>query len=319
MSFAQPIFLLALLLVPLAIVAYVRHERTRRAAAAAFAAPAVQASVVPSRPGWRRHVPLAAYALALTVLILALAKPQTTVAVPVERASIMLTTDFSGSMQATDVPPTRLAAARAAANRFLDEVPDAVRVGLVAFNQSARLLESPTVDRGAVRNAIDALRPSGGTATGEALAVAIGALAQQKDSDGTRVPSAIILLSDGASVRGRPPQELARRAKDLKIPIYTVTLGTPRGTIQVTRSDGTVETRPVPPDPRESREVAEISGGRAYTADTAQNLSDVYKALGSRIGYRDEKREVTAAFSGGALALLAGGALLSLAWFRRLV
>lgn len=319
MSFAQPIFLLALALVPLAIVAYLRHERTRRAAAAAFAAPAVQASVVPSRPGWRRHVPLAAYALALTVLILALAKPQTTVAVPVERASIMLTTDFSGSMQATDVPPTRLAAARAAANRFLDAVPDAVRVGLIAFNQSARLLESPTVDRGAVREAMGALRPSGGTATGEALAVAIGALAQQKDTDGTRVPSAIILLSDGVSVRGRPPQELARRAKDLKIPIYTVTLGTPSGTIRVTRSDGTVETRGVPPDPAESREVAQISGGRAYSADTAKNLSDVYKALGSRIGYRDEKREVTAAFSGGALALLAGGALLSLAWFRRLV
>lgn len=319
MSFAQPLFLLALLLLPLAVLAYLAHERNRRAAAAAFAAPAVQASVVPRTPGWRRHAPLAAYALALAVLILALAKPQRTVAVPVERASIMLTTDFSGSMQATDVPPTRLAAARAAADRFLEEVPAAVRVGLVAFNQSARLVESPTTDRAAVRNAIAALQPSGGTATGEALAVSIGALAQQKDADGVRVPSAIILLSDGASVRGRPPQELAQRAKDLKIPIYTVTLGTPNGTIQVTRSNGTVETRPVAPDPDESREVAAISGGRAYTAETARNLSDVYKALGSRIGYRDEKREITAAFTGGAFALLAGGALLSLLWFRRLV
>ncbi len=319
MSFAQPLFLLALLLVPLALVAYRGHERNRRAAAAAFAAPALLPSVAPRTPGWRRHVPLVAYALALAVLILALAKPQRTVAVPVERASIMLTTDFSGSMQATDVPPTRLAAARAAAYEFLDEVPAAVRVGLVAFNHSARLLESPTTDRSAVRNAIADLRPSGGTATGEALAVSIGALAQQKDADGVRVPSAIILLSDGASVRGRPPAELAQRAKDLKIPIYTVTLGTPSGTIEVTRSNGAVETRPVPPDPIESRAVAEISGGRAYTADTASNLSDVYEALGSRIGYRDEKREITAAFSGGALALLAGGALLSLLWFRRLV
>lgn len=319
MSFAQPLFLLALLLVPLGVVAYLGHERNRRAAAAAFAAPAVLASVVPSTPGWRRHVPLVAYALALAVLILALAKPQRTVAVPVERASIMLTTDFSGSMQATDVPPTRLAAARAAADRFLEEVPAAVRVGLVAFNQSPRLLESPTTDRAAVRNAIAVLEPSGGTATGEALAVSLEALSQQKDPEGARVPSAIILLSDGASVRGRPPQELARRAKELKIPIYTVTLGTPTGTIRVPRSNGTVETRPVPPDPSESREVAQISGGRAYTADTAGDLGDVYKALGSRIGYRDEQREITAAFSGGALALLAGGALLSLLWFRRLV
>jgi len=319
MSFGAPLFLLALLLVPLAFVAYVRHERTRRAAAAAFVMPALQASVAPRTPGWRRHVPLVVYALALTVLILALAKPQATVAVAVERASIMLTTDYSGSMQATDVPPTRLRAARAAAERFLGQVPDAVRVGLVAFNQSARLAESPTTDRAAVRAAIGALQPSGGTATGEALALSLGVLARQTDEEGRRVPSAIILLSDGKSVRGRPPTVIAQRAKDLKIPIYTVTLGTEAGTISVTRPNGTTVTRPVPPDPVESREVARISGGRAYTADTAKDLSAVYAALGSRIGYRDEKREITAAFSGGALALLAGGALLSLHWFRRLV
>lgn len=319
MSFGEPLFLLALLLVPLALLAYVRHERTRRAAAAAFVMPALQASVAPRAPGWRRHVPLVVYALALTILILAIARPQTTVAVPVERASIMLTTDYSGSMQATDVPPTRLQAARAAAERFLGQVPDAVRVGLVAFNHNARLAESPTTDRSAVLTAIRELEPSGGTATGEALALSLGALARQTDEEGRRVPSAIILLSDGTSVRGRPPTQIAQRAKDLKIPIYTVTLGTEAGTIQVTRSDGTTETRPVPPDPVESREVARISGGRAYTADTAKDLSAVYDALGSRIGYRDEKREITAAFSGGALALLAGGALLSLFWFRRLV
>ena len=319
MSFGQPLFLLALALVPFALVAYLRHEGRRRAAAAAFVMPALQASVVPRTPGWRRHVPLLAYALALTVLILALAKPQTTVAVPVERASIMLTTDYSGSMQATDVPPSRLRAARAAAERFLAQVPDAVRVGLVAFNQNARLAESPTTDRDALRTAIRALRPSGGTATGEALALSLGVLAAQKDETGRRVPSAIILLSDGKSVRGRPPTQIAQRAKDLKIPIYTVTLGTPAGTIDVRRSDGTTVTRPVPPDPVESREVARIAGGRAYTAETAKDLSAVYDTLGSRIGFRDEKREITAAFSGGALALLAGGALLSLYWFRRLV
>jgi Ca-activated chloride channel homolog len=318
-SFGQPIFLLALLLVPLAFAAYVRHERTRRAAAAAFAMPALRASVVPRTPGWRRHVPLVAYALALTILIVALAKPQATVAVAVERASIMLTTDYSGSMQATDVPPSRLRAARAAAERFLDQVPDSVRVGLVAFNHAATLAETPTTDRAAVRGAINALQPGGGTATGEALALSLGVLARQTDEEGRRVPSAIILLSDGKSVRGRSPARLAQRAKDLKIPIYTVTLGTDRGTITVTRSDGTTVIRGVPPDPVESRAVARISGGRAYTADTAKDLSAVYESLGSRIGYRDEKREITAAFSGGALALLAGGALLSLHWFRRLV
>jgi Ca-activated chloride channel family protein len=231
----------------------------------------------------------------------------------------MLTTDYSGSMQATDVPPTRLQAARAAADRFLGQVPRALRVGLVAFNQNARLAESPTTDRAAVRAAVDALKPSGGTATGEALALSLGVLARQVDQDGRRVPAAIILLSDGKSVRGRPPTQIAQRAKGLKIPIYTVTLGTPTGTISVTRKDGTTQRKAVPPDPVESSDVARISGGRAYTAATAEDLSAVYDTLGSRIGYHNEKREITAAFSGGALALLAGGALLSLYWFRRLV
>jgi Ca-activated chloride channel family protein len=319
MSFGQPVFLVALALVPLALAAYVRYEHTRRLAADAFAAPAVRASVVASTPGWRRHVPFAVYGLALVVLLVALAKPQATVAVPVERASIMLTTDYSGSMQATDVAPTRLRAARAAADRFLDEVPDTVRVGLVSFNQAARLVASPTTDRAPLRAAIATLKPSGGTATGEALAVSLTALAAETDEFGDRAPSAIVLLSDGKSTRGRKPQELARRAKQLKIPVYTVTLGTAAGTIVAKRADGTTQTKPVPPDPAEMRDVASLSGGRAFTADNVEDLGTVYERLGSRIGYRDEERELTAVFSAGALAFLAAGALLSLHWFRRLV
>jgi len=319
MSFAQPLFLVALVLVPLGLLAYLRHERLRRAAVASFAAPGVFASVAPRTPGWRRHVPLGVYAIALVVLLVALAKPQTTVAVPIERASIMLTTDYSGSMQATDVAPSRLVAARVAAQRFLDDVPRSVRVGLVSFNQAARLVAAPTTDRELLRGSIGTLQPSGGTATGEALAVSLTALASEADDDGARVPSAIVLLSDGKSTRGRTPQSLAERAKELKIPIYTVTLGTAGGTITVRKPDGSVETRPVPPDPSEMREVAAISGGRAFSADDVEELSTVYKRLGSRIGYRKEPRELTAAFSGGALALLGTGALLSLHWFRRLV
>ena len=319
MSFAQPVFLVALALVPLAIATYLRHERRRQAVAASFASPALLAAVAPRTPGWRRHVPLAVYGVALIVLLVALAKPQATVAVAIERASIMLTTDYSGSMESTDVAPTRLAAARAAANDFLDKVPDSVRVGLVSFNQAARLVESPTTDREAIRTAIAGLQPSGGTATGEALAVSLTALAAETDDAGVRVPSAIVLLSDGKSVRGRPPSQLATRAKELKIPIYTVALGTPTGTITVQKPDGTSETKAVPPDPLEMQRVAALSGGRAFTADNLEKLSTVYEQLGSRIGYRKEQRELTAAFSGGALALLAAGALLSLHWFRRLV
>jgi Ca-activated chloride channel family protein len=198
-------------------------------------------------------------------------------------------------------------------------VPDSVRVGLVTFNHAARLVESPTTDRDVVRRAIRDVKPRGGTATGEALAVSIVSLASETDDQGQRVPAAIVLLSDGKSVRGRSPKDLAKRARELKVPIYTVALGTAAGTIQVTDSNGVTQTRPVPPDPSEMRDVARLSGGRAFTADTAKSLSSVYKQLGSRIGHRNEQREVTAAFTGGALALLAAGALLSLYWFRRLV
>ena len=158
-----------------------------------------------------------------------------------------------------------------------------------------------------MRKAVATLKPSGGTATGEALAVSLTALSSEVDEQGQRVPSAIVLLSDGKSTKGRTPQSLAQRAKELKIPIYTVTLGTAAGTITVTKPDGTTETRPVPPDPAESREVASISGGRAFTADNLEELSTVYKKLGSRIGYHEEQRELTSIFSGGALVLLAAG------------
>lgn len=319
MTFAQPLYLVGLALVPLGLAAYVRHEHVRRLAVDAFAAPAVRASVAPRTPGWRRYVPHAVYALALTVLLVALAKPQTTVAVPVERASIMLTTDYSGSMQSTDVKPTRLAAARAAAERFLAEVPSRVRVGLVSFNQAPRLVSTPTTDRGLIRAAIASLQPGGGTATGEALAVSLAALSAQTDAAGVRVPSAIVLLSDGKSVHGRDPRILAARAKQLKIPIYTVALGTPTGTIPVRQPDGTIKTVAVPPDPSEMQAVSAISGGRAFSADNLADLRTVYEKLGSRIGYRKQPRELTSVFSGGALALLAAGALLSMHWFRRLV
>ena len=319
MSFGEPLLLLGLVLVPLAVIAYVGNERRRRAAAAAFAAPAVAASLAPRTPGWRRHAPLAVYALALALLVLALARPQTTVAVDVERASIMLATDYSGSMQATDVAPTRLQAARAAAGSFLDDVPAGIRVGLVAFNHVARTLHTPTTDRAAVRTSIDALTSSGGTATGEALDAALSALERQTDDSGARVPAAVILLSDGKSTSGRPPEAIAQRAKRLRIPVYTVALGTRAGTIEVRTRAGATVTRLVPPDPAALREVARVSGGEAFSAANLDSLSASYEKLGSRLGKRDEQREITAGFAGGALALIAAGALLSLHWFRRLV
>ena len=312
MSFQAPAFLLALALIPLAAIAYGAAQRRRRAAVDAFASPAVRASALPRTPGWRRHAPMALYGLALAALAIALARPEATIAVPSERATVVLATDHSGSMQATDVAPDRLTAARDAAVRFLERVPGRVRVGAVAFDHRAAVLEAPTTDRAPVRAAIEGLKPSGGTATGEALATSLDLV---RRGDGEQPPAAIVLLSDGESTHGRDPLPVAQEAGRLRIPIYTVALGTANGT--VVGSDGV--RRPVPPDPETLAQIAEASGGRAFTADDADGLTAVYERLGSQVATEREPREITAAFAGGALVFVAGGALLSLRWFRRLV
>jgi Ca-activated chloride channel homolog len=316
MSFQSPLLLLTLLALPVAALLYRAHSRRGERAVAAFASPALLDSVAPQRPGWRRHAPYALYALALAGLAFALARPEVTVAVPDERASIILATDTSGSMQATDVPPSRLVAAREAGLDFLDGVPREVKVGAVVFNHTVQSIEPPEGDREPVRQALDRLRPSGGTATGEALASSLG-LVEQTGTRGRPAPAAIVLLSDGASTHGRDPLPLADEAARMRVPIYTVALGTDAGTIDVETPAG-VEQRAVPPDRETLRRLAETTGGRYFEAADRPELDEVYERLGSQIAKRDEPREITAAFAGAGILLLLGGGGLSLHWFRRL-
>lgn len=320
MSFGSPWFLLTLVVVPMAIWWYLGEERQRRAQAAAFAAPRVAASVLSSSPGWRRHVPLALYAVALTLLAVAIARPERTVSVPAEQATVVLVTDRSGSMEARDVAPNRLEAARRAVDRFLGRLPDRVRAALVAFNQRAETLVTPTTDRGEIRDGLRSIVPAGGTATGDALAAALRLVRPRgTESVGPEAPpAAVVLLTDGVSVRGRNPVSVAREARRMRVPVYTVALGTPRGTIRVRRADGTVETRRVPPDPDGLRAIARASRGQAFEARDAERLDRVYEDLGSRVGRRDEVREMTAWFAGAALLLILAGAAWSLRFFGRL-
>jgi Ca-activated chloride channel family protein len=305
-SFQSPWLLLGLALIPLLGVAYVLAERRRRRAAAAFASPSVAVSAVPRSPGWRRHLPLGLAGLATAALIAALARPEVTVAVPAEQATIVLAMDHSGSMMATDVAPSRLVAARETGAAFLDEVPERVRVGGVVFNHRAQAVSSPTTDRAEVRSALeDAMTPSGGTATGDALATSLAMIRAQ------RAPGAIVLLSDGTATHGQDPLPIADEAARLKIPIYTVALGTASG--KLPNGDA------VPPDVETLREIAERSGGEAFTADQASQLSAVYEQLGSEVATKEEQREITSAFAGGAALLLLLGGGLSLRWFRRLL
>jgi Ca-activated chloride channel family protein len=299
-SFASPTFLIGLVLIPVAIGLYVRAERRPHAFAPAKLLP----SVAPNRAGWRRHAAVTGYGVALAALLVALAKPQATVAVATEQARVMIVTDRSGSMLAEDVAPNRLAAAKRAASTFLDAVPDKVRVGAVAFNQKAEVLQSPTRDHDAVREAIRSIKPAGTTATGDAIKAALDAIKGD-------APAAIVLLSDGKSVRGSDPLEAARDAKDRKIPIYTVALGTAQGTI-----DGG---KPVPPDPQTLAQVAKLTGGAAFTAGDVEKLDQVYDRLGSQVATEKRKLEVTNLFAGGSLALIVLSALTSIRWFGRVL
>jgi Ca-activated chloride channel family protein len=322
-SFGAPLVLIALVAVPLLAAGYVVLQRDRVRAAAAFAAPVMAPSFAPRRPRWRRHVPLLAFLLAIAILVVAAAQPQRTVAVPVEHAQIMLLTDVSGSMLATDVKPNRLVAARRAGAAFIAQVPKQVNVGIEAFNQVPQVLANPTTDRDALSLALGRLKSSGGTATGEAIQTGVKVLQQAPSLNGKKPPSAIVLLSDGASTKGVDPLAAAQAAAKLKIPVYTVTLGTAAGTITVPRSEanpaaGTI-TKPVPPDEASLRQIAQASGGKSYSAESADDLSDVYQRLGSQLGTKKEPRQITAGFAGAGLALLALGAALSLRWFGRLI
>ncbi len=306
MSFAAPGFLLAALLVVPAVWLYARSERRARRGRAAFAAAPVLPSVAPRRPGWRRHAAIAGYAAAALLLVVALAKPQATVAVPVEQATVVVVTDRSGSMLATDVQPSRLVAARRAAATFVDELPDSLRVGAIAFNQAATVLQSPTRDHAAVTASLNAVKAAGTTATGDALDAALRLIAAQRATDGRRSPAAIVLISDGKSVRGSDPVQVAARARAASVAIYTVALGSD--------ADGAS-----PPDPATLAQIAQRSGGRAFAAADAAELEQVYDRLGSQVATERRKQEVSGSFAGGALMLMALAAVASLRWFGRFV
>ena len=303
MSFASPIYLAALALVPLALLAHSMSRRRARRYAVRYPGVATLAPLLPRVSSWRRIVPLTLFLAPLAVLALALARPHATVAVPKEQASIVLVTDVSRSMLAEDVDPSRLEAARAAALSFLEELPEEARVGAVAFSTDPHTVEPPTDNRAEIEDLIDALSADGGTAAGDALAAAVGLVDGPAED---RPPAAIVLLSDGETTTGRDPLPVARQAGRQGIPIHTVALGTRTATI--TTPDGTLI--PVPPDPEAMRRIAELSGGRAFEVDDADELSGLYEELGSRVATEEEEREITGAFAAGGIVLLLAAAAL---------
>jgi Ca-activated chloride channel family protein len=322
MTFRDPAMLAGLVLLPLAALAYLSMQRRRRREAAAFANPDLMPNLVTARPGWRRHLPPLLVLLALGALVIALARPQRTVAAPQRAATVMMVTDTSGSMNAEDVDPDRLTAAVSAAKKLTDQLPDNFRLGLVTFADFADVQAPPTTDRDPVKAGLDRLQANGGTAmaTGlqRALELARTPVPNENGTGTRRLPAVLVLLSDGKdTTSGMSPIDVARQAKELNIPIFTIALGTPNGEVAVRDQFGFVQRIPVPPDTETLRDIARITGGRYFAAPDAARLESIYSNLGTRLSSKPVEHEVTFAFAGGAVVLLLAGGALSLAWFGR--
>ena len=323
MSFEAPVLLLTLLVVPLAAVGYWLLQRRPPRYAVRYTNLEVLAGVAGRRRAWRRHVPAALMLAALAALGVALARPTVTVKAPNERASVVLVVDTSGSMRATDVKPTRLAAAKHAMHSFLEHAPSSLKIGIVSFSDEAQVVVPPTVDRAQLDQGIEILGPGFGTALGDGIARAVelaraaagrsgdgagsSARTPLKDAKG-RALASILLLSDGAQTRGLlSPGQGAERAQRAGVPVYTIALGTDGGTI-LAGPPGQEQVIPVPPDRETLGAIAEYTGAESFDAESAGVLEKVYSGLGSRVGRENRPREVTAMFVAAGAILLAGAA-----------
>jgi len=317
MDFASPWWLAAGLVVLALGIGYLIAQRRRRRNTVKFANLELLDKVAPNRPGWYRHVPAAALIAAAAVLTVALAGPQAEAKVPRNRATVVLVIDVSLSMQATDVEPTRLAAAQAAAKSFADQLTPGVNLGLVSFAGTAAVLVSPTTDRASVRRAVDGLKLSESTATGEAIFAAMQSIESFSQSvaaagagDEGPPPARIVLMSDGKQTVPGPDGEneprggftAARQAAQAKVPISTISFGTEYGTIDIEGG----RTR-VAVDDASMKQIADLSGGQFFTAASEDELKRVYSDLSEQIGY--EVRRVDSSrpwLAGGALLLVLG-------------
>jgi Ca-activated chloride channel homolog len=325
-TFAWPIALAALVLLPLLVFLYLWSERRREGSQARFGNPDLLPNVIDRKPGRLRYLPVAILLVGLAAMIVGLARPHATVSVPREEATVILAMDVSRSMKAKDVEPTRLDAARAAAEGFLAEVPEKFRVGVVSFATRAAVGVPPTHDRALVEEALDSLSPGEGTAIGDAVALSVRVGQPEQPDEGADEdeeedvipPRAIVLVSDGARDGGSvEPAKAAAEAKERGIPVHTVLVGTPAGVVEETLTGGFRRIIRVPPSPETLQMLAQATGGEFFTALDDERLSEVYEELGSRLGEREESREVTDVFAAAASVLLLLGGALSAFLFRR--
>jgi len=312
-----------LLIAPLLLlVAYLAAQRLRQRDVVRFTDVDLLSSVAPTRTGWQRHIGAALMLLTLVLLTVGFARPAATTRTPQKSATVILALDTSASMAADDVSPSRLTAAKNEAAAFVRGLPSGLKVGLVSFDTSARVLVTATADRTAVLGAIASLQTGAGTATADAIDLSLAAIrALPKAANGKQQPAAIVLMSDGSPTIGRNGEqpgpavdEEAASAKQAGVPIDTIAFGTAEGTVTIRG-----QTVPVPSDPVAMSRIAHESGGKSFTAKSANQLHAVYDQIGRAVGYVVHKHEVTAWFTGAALALAALAGAAALYWSSRLV
>jgi Ca-activated chloride channel homolog len=318
MTFQAPLWLLALLGVAALVGYYVLVQRRRKAYAARFTNVALLGSIMPKRPGWRRHVAFGVLALGLAALVVSLAVPSTVVRVPREKATVVMAVDVSLSMQATDIEPDRFRAMQTAAKEFVDVLPERINLGLVSFAGTATTVVPPTTDRVQVANAIDNLDLAESTAIGEAVFTSLTAVENFQSTVETRgeepPPARIVLLSDGTNTVGRENTQAIDAARAAGVPVSTIAFGTDYGTLDL---EG--EIVPVPVDRAALEAIADQTGGSYSQAVSAAELEQVYADLGSQIGYTTEPQDISPWFVRSGVLIAVLGVVLSLLWTNRLV
>ncbi len=321
MTFLSPDRLWLLALVGLVGIGYLGSLVQQRRYTVRFTNVSLLDSVAPRRPGWRRHITALAFLVALASLVVAYAQPADEVEVPRERATVMLAIDTSLSMEATDVEGSRIEAAKSAAIEFVDQLPPKINLGLVSFDGIARVRVTPTTDRDAVRRVIQDLDLGQATAIGEAIYASIdafqdapGSADQPLEDEEDEIPLRIVLMTDGQTTVGRPDLDGAQQASDLGIQVSTIAFGTDRGVIQIEGEQGLT---PVPVEEGSLRDIATMTGGEFFRAESLSELENVYADIGSAVGFETIEQEVTDRFVGFGLALMLISAALSLVFFSR--
>lgn len=321
-GFAHPWFFLFLLLVAGLVGLYVITQFARQKRILRFANMELLESVAPKRPNRWRHLSAILLICSLVMLTIAMAGPQNDVRIPRNRAVVMLVIDVSQSMRATDVEPSRLAAAQEAAKQFADQLTTGINLGLIAYAGTATVLVSPTTNRESTKIAIDKLQLADRTATGEAIFTALQAIATVGavigGGDGPP-PARIVLMSDGKETVPSNPDNpkgaftAARTAKDQGVPISTVTFGTPYGYVEIND-----QRQPVPVDDETLKKIAELSDGNAYNASSLEQLKEVFTKLQDQIGYETVKGDASVGWLRLGSLLLALSALAAVLLNRRL-